>query len=159
MNKNSLSSLLVILASLFFLSFKVKQKTYHFECASLAADGYVELRIWDQNKCSSYSLDQACKDGIHAILYAGISSSNGCASQPPILSTPQESDNFRKIERSFFSKKGKWVDFSRSSGITKKPEVNSFPSNCSGHNVLISKNQLRKFLEDQKIIKPLNSNF
>ena len=148
-----------IICSLFFLSFSSNNKNYQTECVSLDSEGYVIIKIWDTKKGAKYKPEQARKDAIHAILYAGISSGNGCTTQPPILNNAEEQENFKSIEKSFFANKGKWTLFTRSSSIETTLPINIGNKNWKVYQVSVAKNELRKYLEEQKIIKSLNKGF
>ena len=151
--------LLTVLISLFLLSFTFSNQSYQTECLSLDIDGYITFKIWDTKKAAKYSFDQARKDAIHAILYSGISGGNGCATQPPILSKIQEQENFKSIEKSFFAKRGKWSMYTRSSATETTLPANLGIKNWKVYQISVSKNELRKYLEEQKIIKSLNNGF
>jgi hypothetical protein len=150
---------ILALSSLMLLSFAYNNRNYQTDCVSLETDGYVTIKIWDTKKGAKYKPEQARKDAIHAILYSGNSGSNGCTTQPPILNKSEEQENFKSIEKSFFAKKGKWSMFTRSSATETKLPANLGIKNWKVYQVSISKNELRKYLEEQKIIKSLNNGF
>jgi hypothetical protein len=106
-----------------------------------------------------YKPERAKKDAVHAVLYSGIAAGNSCSTQPPILNTQDEQDKFSKIIKRFFSRRGAWALFTRSSisEVTSSSLVNN--SNCKVYQVFISKNNLRKYLEDQNVIKSINHGF
>ena len=112
-----------------------------------------------KKKGAKYNSEQARKDAIHAILFSGISGGNGCTTQPPILNKTEELENFKTIEKSFFSKKGTWSMFTRSSTSESTLPANLGIKNWKVYQVSISKNELRKYLEEQKIIKSLTNGF
>ena len=141
-------------------SFGIKNnRTYQTECVTLETDGYVTIKIWDTKNGAKYELEQARKDAIHAILFSGVSGGKGCATQPPILNKTEEQENFKSIEKSFFSKKGKWSMFTRSSSTESTLPDSLGLKNWKVYQVSISKNELRKYLEDQKIIKSPTNGF
>ena len=141
-------------------SFIIKSSVnYQTECVTIENDGYITIKIWDIIKGARYKPEQARKDAIHAILYSGISSSNGCNTQVPMLNTINDQVKFMEIEKAFFSKNGKWSFFTRSS-TTETTLPNRLGSkNWKVYQVSISKNELRKYLEGQKIIKALDNGF
>ena len=107
-------------------------------------------------KPTEFNIESACKDAIKAVLYSGYSSTN-CPTQKPLLKESADIDNFKKIESDFFSSKGKWKTFIRNSldidnVKTEKKTIKEF-------NIMVNKDQLRKYLEEQKIIKSLNTGF
>lgn len=148
-----------LLITPFLVSFSNNFKNYQTECVTLEADGYITIKIWDTQKGSRYKSNKAKKDALHAILFSGISGGNGCSTQPPILNKSEEQENFKKIEKRFFAKKGKWILFTRSSATESTLPTNLGVKNWKVYQVSISKNELRKYLEEQKIIKSLTNGF
>jgi hypothetical protein len=159
MIKSILQSLIITLGFILLSSFIITKIAYQTECFSVESDGYVIVKIWDTKKGEKYNLEQARKDAIHAILFSGISAGKGCSTQPPILNKTEEQENFKKIEKSFFAKKGKWSMFTGSSSTETTLPENLGVNNWKVYQVSISKNELRKFLEEQNIIKSLNNGF
>jgi hypothetical protein len=92
-------------------------------------------------------------------LYSGISGGNGCSTQPPLLNTSEEQTNFKKIEQNFFARNGKWSIYTRSSATETTLPTNIGIKNWKVYQVSVSKNELRKYLEEQKIIKSLSNGF
>lgn len=149
-----------LISALFILySFSSTNISYQTECFSTDSDGYVIIKIWNTKKGKKYKSNQARKEAIHAILYSGISQGNGCNTQTPILNKSEEQDSFKNIESTFFSNKGEWSRFTRSSTIETTLPVNLGLKNWKVYQVAISKNELRKFLEERKIIKSLSNGF
>lgn len=159
MIKYKLPIFLLTISSLILLSFATNSRTYQTECVTIDTDGYFIIKIWDTQKGSKYKAEQARKDAIHAILFSGISGGNGCATQPPILNKLEEQINFKNIENTFFAKNGKWSMFTRSSATETTLPASLGAKNWKVYQVYISKNELRKYLEEQKIIKSLNNGF
>ncbi len=156
---NFFKTLFIAACTVLFFGFAAPKYSYQTECVSLETDGYLTIKIWDTNKASKYKPEQARKDAIHALLYSGVSGSNACTTQPPILSKTEEQENFKNIEKSFFAKNGKWAMYTRSSAPESTLPANLGTKNWKVYQVSVSKNELRKYLEDQKIIKSLNSGF
>lgn len=159
MRNNRYSIWILALSNLMLLSFASNNRNYQTECVTIETDGYITIKIWDTKKGAKYKPEQARKDAIHAILFSGISGGNGCTTQPPILNKTEEQENFKPIEKSFFAKKGKWSMFSRSSATESTLPAILGNKNWKVYQVSISKNELRKYLEEQKIIKSLTNGF
>jgi len=159
MVRKFVKKIIIVFSSLILLSFAVSSRNYQTECVTIESDGYVTIKIWDTKKGVKYKAEQARKDAIHSILFSGISGGKGCAMQPPVLNKSEEQENFKKIEKSFFKKKGKWSIYTRSSNLETTLPSNLGMKNWKVYEVSISKNELRKYLEDQKIIKSLNNGF
>jgi hypothetical protein len=149
-------TLIVIIFSSFG---KNNNRNYKTECLTIETEGYVTIKIWDTQKGSKYNSEQARRDAVDAILFSGISGSNVCTTQPPILNKIEELENFKNIEKSFFAKKGKWSNFTRSASTETTLPVNLGVKNWKVYQVSISKNELCKYLEEQKIIKSLTNGF
>jgi hypothetical protein len=158
MNSNIIKMIIVI-SSLMQLSFIAKNRTYQTECVTNETDGYVTLKIWDTKKGGNYKPEQARRDALYAILFSGISGSSGCTTQPPILNKAEEQNKFKLIERSFFAKNGKWSIFTRSSSTETTLPSTLGVKNCKVYQISVSKNELRKYLEEQKIIRSLTNGF
>jgi hypothetical protein len=159
MTAKVLQVIFIAICSIMLLSFVGNNRNYQTECVSVDKDGYVTIKIWDTKKGSKYIAGQARKDAIHAILFSGISGANGCATQSPVLNKSEDQNNFKSIEKSFFSKKGKWSMFTRSATTETSLPASLGTKNWKVYQVSISKKELRKYLEDQKIIKSLNNGF
>lgn len=140
-------------------TFAQKQFAYQVECVSVENSGSISVNIWNTKKGKKYSQLQARKDAIHAILFSGVTGSNGCINQKPILATPESIEAFKKIERDFFSKKGAWSKFTRDASTTTTLPKMVGEENWKVYQVSISKDLLRKYLEEHKIIKSLNTGF
>ncbi|MEI8203196.1 MAG: hypothetical protein WCH34_09310 [Bacteroidota bacterium] len=152
----------LILTALLFLtglSFAQKQFDYQVECVSVENSESVSIRIWNTKLGKKYAPEQARKDAILAILFSGVPGNNGCIAQNPMLSNNDETEKFNKIKDNFFSKKGNWANCTREATIeTTKPESIGDKS-WKVYQVSVSKNILRKYLEEYKIIKSLNTGF
>jgi hypothetical protein len=157
--RSILLSLVLMLETIVLVSFTSNKRTFQTECISIQVDGSIALKIWDTQKGDKYTFEQSRKDALHAILYSGIIGAAGCSTQPPILDETEEQENFKTIEKSFFSKKGEWSIFTRNSTTQTTLPSSIGDENWKVYQVLVSKNELRKYLEEQKIIKPLNNGF
>jgi len=149
-------TILYIFTMILLLSCGPKKELYNIECISIENEGYVKLKLLNYKNPTEFDLESASKNAIKAILYSGYSSTD-CQTQKSILKETADIDNFKKIENNFFSSNGKWKTFVR----------NSFDSNNIKKDrtenkefiIMVNKDQLRKYLEEQKIIKSLNTGF
>lgn len=159
MNKISVYVLITLVTSFTLLSFSKSNRYYQVECMSIETDGYITIKIWHTKKGAKYKPEQARKDALHAILYSGIAGGASCSTQIPILNKVEEQENFRSIEKSFFSKGGKWSLYTRSAVTETTLPANIGVNNWKVYQVSISKNELRKYLEEKKIITSLTNGF
>jgi len=157
--KNKIYYLLLISVILVLGSFKTNNTQYLVECNSLATSGYVDLIVWNPKKGKCYKFKKAQKDALHALLYSGIAGSKNCQTQKAILNTPKEIENFKKVETTFFSRKGDWKRFTVASQVDNPiVELNS-NTKSKVYKVMVLKEDLRVYLEEKKIIDPLNKGF
>jgi hypothetical protein len=127
-----------------------------YECQGIK-DGSIELVVWSTKKSNKYSLQQAQKDALMAVIKTSISSKN-CQNQPPLIKDEEAVSYFKSIQKKFFSKNGDWKMFvSNSEELTSN--LNQSESQPKKYKVLVLKSELRKYLENKNIIKPLNSGF
>lgn len=138
--------------TLCLVAFSTFNYSYQIECISIENDGYITLKIWNSKQGKNYKSEQARKNAVHAILFSGVPpSTNSCITQKPMLADLKAQKNFERIEKDFFGKNGAWSKYTRMSETQNALH--------KVYQVTIAKNLLRKDLEDQKIIKPLNSGF
>ncbi len=154
-----MNSFIVLLVSVSFVSFVTKTTNYQIECISIENDGSIILNIWDPIKGSKYKLQQAQINAVHCILYSGISNTNNCTNQPALLRNDEERRAFQKIEKGFFSKSGAYLNFARNSTRSTIIPQKLGNKHWIVYQVTISKNELRKYLEEQKITQPLTKGF
>lgn len=155
-NKNLL---FLVISLITLMSFSKSSNTYQTECLSIQTDGYAVMKIWDTKSGKNYKPEQSRKDAVHALLFSGISGSEDCTTQEPLLKKTEDIENFQKIEKEFFSKNGKWMLYTRSSSIETTLPKNIGDKNWKVFQVAISRDELKKYLENKKIIKSLNTGF
>lgn len=130
------------------------QKNVQFACKSIAGES-ITIEIWKTKK-KKYKHREAQKDAIYIVLFNGIPSSENCSGQKPLLNDKPAINKFKEIEKEFFAGSGPWIKFSLNGNYHE--EIQSQENNRI-HIISVNKNQLRKYLEQEKIIKPLNSIF
>lgn len=157
--RTKVQQILVIVVSCFLLSFSISKRNYQTECVAIESNGFITIKIWDSKRGSRYKIEQARKDAIHAVLYSGIAGNRGCTTQYPILNNSKNQENFKKIEKDFFSRNGKWSTFTQSASVETTLPANLGSRNWKVYQVSVSKNNLRKFLEEQNIINTLTKGF
>lgn len=149
--------LLVLSIGFLFAFTKTSPHQFQTECVSQNVDGYIVFKIWNPSKCKSYKFKKAQKDGIYAVLFNGISGIYGCQTLQPILNSEVEINKFKSIEKSFFAKNGEWPHYVTNNMVEKVELKNN--KMVRVFELSIAKDNLRKYLEDQNIIKALNNGF
>ena len=150
---------LILILSLALFTNAFSQSNYQYECISIKDDGYITFKIWNPQKGKNYKFNQARKDAIYAILVSGVPSNENCASQKPLLQNQEGIEKFRDVEKEFFDNKGVWETFTRSSEIETTMPVSLGKKEWKVYQVSVSKNLLRKYLEEKNIVKPLKTGF
>jgi hypothetical protein len=151
-----IKNLLKTICFCLYISCGAQKELYSLECISIENEGYVKLKIGNYVKPNEFNIESAGKNAIKAVLYSGYSSTK-CQTQKPILKQSSEIENFKKIEHIFFSANGKWKTFVRNSLDSNNLETDNKVN--KEFVIMVSKDQLRKYLEEQKIIKSLNTGF
>lgn len=94
MNMNKFNSIVkqvfILIGLTIIFPYSYIKSSYQTEVVTLETDGYVTMKIWNTKTGASYKSEQARKDAVHAILYAGISGGNGCSTQMPIVNKSEE---------------------------------------------------------------------
>lgn len=150
---------LAIISTLIFSSCSTKKNAIQTECFSIQTSGYVTVSIWNPTKGSSYKLTNARKDAVRSLLFSGLSGSKNCQTQPKILRSISEEENFSKIQKDFFSNGGDWSKFTRSSSLNDLSTKSIENPNWKVYNIEIAKQDLRLYLEKKEVIKSLSNGF
>ncbi len=130
---------------------------YAAECESVERDGRITIIIWRTSRGALYAPHQAQRDAIHAILFAGISGET-CLSQGPLLDGTEEMENFEEVQESFWGNDGVWSRYTAScTSVTHFDEQGDKSGKV--YQVTVLKDELREYLEEQRIIKKLTDGF
>lgn len=146
----------LILMTMSLISCGAKKELYNIECISIENQGYIKLKVIDYKNPSKLNIENASKDAIKAVLYSGYSSTN-CQTQRPLLKETAETEKFKKIENKFFSENGIWKTYVRNS--LDASNIKTDKKDNKYFYIMVNKDGLRKYLEEQKIIKSLNTGF
>jgi hypothetical protein len=157
MKNHRLTKLIVLLTVI--MSFTKIDNYYQTECISVETNAYITLKIWNTKSGKKYKIENARKDAIHALLYSGIAGINGCATQKPLLINNESIEKFKKLENDFFSNNGIWSQFTRSASTTSALPLSLSSKNWKVYQISISKDALKKYLEEKSIINSLNTGF
>jgi len=133
--------------------------TYNVNGISFEGDGYLNIEIWNVNEGTGYEPEQALKDALHNILYFGVLSNNKFTAQKPLLLTMENREKFKRIENDFYRDDGDWSKFVRMSSTQSASTLNLNQNEVKMYQVSISKDLLRKYLEEQNILSPITKGF
>lgn len=132
-----------------------KGLSYEIKCAGNGQQGYylVEVTAYVDSK-ADVKIDNVKKCAVHGVLFKGFSGENGCKAQKPILSATQEqqyADFFNSFFKSDYLSYVSVVDPTvKTTKVGKQYAITS--------TLQVSKDELRKALEDAGIARKLGFN-
>jgi hypothetical protein len=135
---------------------------YELQCIGTGAQGTYLLKVWSYSKKPDVAIEQAKKNAVHGVLFKGFSGSGAGCTQRPLTNNPnleQEKDIFFK---DFFANGGKYLKFVNLTGdgsVSPADRKKVGKEYKIGVAVSVSKDLLRKDLEDAGILKSLGSGF
>ena len=119
--------------------------------------GTYAIRVWSYYKNAKMPLEVAKRNAVHAVIFKGVPAGNGAASQPPL-----KTDAVTASDSVFFGNffQGEYQDYINSvaSGSLRILKLRAREYKI-GYVVSVAKDNLRKYLEDQGVIKGLSSGF
>lgn len=151
--------IVAILLFFAFIPFAQSQSLYQNECTEISNDGHITLKIWNPEKGKKYKMEDAQKDAIRVILYNGIASNDQCVSQKPLLQNEKEKSYFERISKEFFKTNGNWQSYIHSSNLENALPDKVGEKNWNVYHISVDRTMLKKYLEEQEVIKPLNTGF
>jgi hypothetical protein len=140
---------LFTILSLFFLT-SFRPSSFEVLCKAITGNGITQLQLSNSQLGSKYKEEMAKKDALKAILYSGV---NGCGRLNALLRDSESLSQFKKIEKSFFSKKGEWLKY------TRQDPGNNAGQSIGQYIIVVDVPMLRRDLESKNIIKALNHGF
>lgn len=161
--------LLVLALAMTQLCFANKQKKadaetdkfrYDLEYARPSGDGVCQVKVWSYSKKSRIAAEQCRKNAVHGIIFKSYSTGDGTtASQRPLVKDPSVQQEKSEFFEEFFSDGGPYRQFVSAVTDGSQEIVKDGKQYKVGVVVTVSKDQLRKYLESQGIIRSLGSGF
>lgn len=138
---------------------ETEQFRYDLEYVKPGGDGMSLVKVWSYSKRSRVAAEQCRKNAVHGILFKGYAAGAGTASQRPLVREPNGVNEHAAFFETFFGDGGNYRQFV--SEVTDgSMEVRKVGKQYKvGVVVTVSKDQLRKYLESQNIIRGLASGF
>lgn len=155
----------VLLALLcFLLPFTVEAKKekplkYDIECAGTGGDGtyLVKVTVY-ASKRNGVTDDMLRKGAVHGVIFRGFKGTDGCISQKPLAKSPTVEQQKADFFKAFFAENGPFMTYAllvkgsvESARVAKEYAVSAVVS--------VSKDLLRKDLEDAGVIRGLSGAF
>ena len=137
----------------------VSVRQYEVETLGVGVDGTYLIKVTDYFKTTDEKLylDGLKKDAVHCVIYNGVPAGNGSMKQPALMTNDTRIEGNEKALNDFFEQK-LYLDFinsvvNSSKTITKIKGSKDYKISVG---ISVNKDELRKYLIDNDIIKPLN---
>lgn len=133
---------------------------YDIEYARPAGDGMCQVKVWSYSKKSRIAAEQCRKNAVHGIIFKGYAATDGTSvSQRPLVKDPNIQNEKADFFEAFFLDDGPYRQYV--SAVTDGSEeiMKVGKQYKVGVVVTISKDQLRKYLESQGVVRSLGSGF
>ena len=162
-----LSSLIVVFFLVFFLpaplcAQNVEQnidRRYDIICEGNGVEGTYLVRVWVYANKQNLKPEQIRKYAIHGVIFKGITGSSKCNGQKPLAKSLSVEEENKKYFDEFFEKKNAYLNFATIiEGTFERVKVTKRQYKI-GAVVSVSKDQLRKQLETDGIIRGLSTGF
>lgn len=137
------------------------QVSYNYEiyCQGVGSQGSNLLKVYSYAGNMDKAALQAKHYAVHGVLFKGFAGGNGCNTQPPMV-TPEEQNTHKAFFDNFF--KGdyeRFVYLSNDGSVSPKDRVKVGGQYKVGVIVSVNKNELRKYLESEGVIKKIGNIF
>ena len=134
-------------------------KQYHVETMGVGNDGTYLIKVTNYFKTADERtyLEGLKKDAVHCVIYHGIPAGNGSIKQPALLNSDTKVEGNEEALNNFFEQ-GLYNNYINSIVNSSKTIVKMKDSKDYKISVTLSvnKDELRQYLIDNNIIKPLN---
>ena len=137
------------------------EPNYQLECISTSNDGNYIVKVWVMTSNAKKANELAKKYAVHGIIFRGLTANKGCSAEKPLVDSPSVEKEKSDFFKTFFENKGKYLEYVSGTNDAKaEPEIIKNKSGTKiGIIVTVAKEQLRKALVHEGIIKSLNSGF
>ena len=158
-----LSSLIILLfLSTSLCAQNVEQnidRRYDIICEGNGVEGTYLVRVWVYANKQNLKPEQIRKYAIHGVIFKGITGSSKCNAQKPLAKSLSVEEENEKYFDEFFEKKNAYLNFATIvEGTFERVKVTKRQYKI-GAVVSVSKDQLRKQLETDGVIRGLSTGF
>lgn len=146
------------LSSLFYMASCHSAQNYSYEmhCLGVGSEGSSLLKVYSYASTQKKAIEQAKKDAVHGILFKGLVGGSGCYNQPALVK-PEELQAHESFFKNFFESGDylRYVNLSSDGTVSAKDRLKVGNQYKIGIAVSVQKDALRKYLEEQGVIKKL----
>ncbi|MCF8463540.1 MAG: hypothetical protein K9G41_01760 [Flavobacteriales bacterium] len=136
---------------------------YELEVVNEGAQGTYLIKIWSYSKKPQVAFEQAKKNAVHGIVFKGYTGAGRIKGQKALVQDPSAEITHEAFFKEFFADNGKYMKFVQlttdgaiAPGDIMKAGKKEYKV---GIVVAVNKDDLRNYLESEKIIRGLSSGF
>lgn len=134
-------------------------RRYDIICEGNGVEGTYLVRVWVYANKQNLKPEQIRKYAIHGVIFKGITGSSKCNGQKPLAKSLSVEEENKKYFDEFFEKKNAYLNFATIvEGTFERVKVTKRQYKI-GAVVSVSKDQLRKQLETDGVIRGLSTGF
>lgn len=133
---------------------------YEIVSAGVGTEGNALIKVYSYARNKNKAIELGKKNAVHGILFKGVPGGSGSYTQPPLVKPDQQAAH-ADFFKSFF-KNGEYLRYVKvsSDGIISPKDMMQVGKEFKiGIVFVVSKSELRKYLESNGIIKSLGSMF
>jgi hypothetical protein len=135
---------------------------YEIEAVNTGIQGTYLIKVWSYSAKPEVAIEQAKKNAVHGIIFKGFAGKQGIPGQNPLATNSSIEKEKSSFFNEFFMDGGKYmkyVNLSNDGSVAAEDRLRIGREYKIGVLVSVNVTQLRKFLEDERIIKSLSSGF
>lgn len=135
---------------------------YELEVVNEGAQGTYLIKIWSYSRKPQVAIEQAKKNAVHGIVFKGYTGAGRLKGQKPLVQDPSAEETHKAFFEEFFADNGKYMKYVQltTDGAIAPGDIMKVGKEYKvGIVVAVSKDELRKYLESEKIIRSLSSGF
>ncbi len=137
---------------------------YELDCMSTGKQGTYLVKVWSYSKKPQLAIEKAKRNAVHGVIFKGFAAGKqGCKSQKPLARNSNLESEQSSYFKTFFGEGGKYMKFvtaSNDGAIAAGDRLKvSKKMYKIGIVISVNKDELRKTLEQDGIIKGLASGF
>ena len=141
---------------------EVNNWRYEVEAVQQGVQGTYLIKVWSYSKKPDLAIEQSKKNAIHGIIFKGYAGKDAVQGQKPLTNNSNLENEKAAFFKPFFADGGKYMKFvatSNDGAVAAEDRIKVGNEFKIGVVVSVNVSLLRKYLEDEGIVKSLNSGF
>lgn len=135
---------------------------YEIEAIEVGLQGTCLVKVWSYSKKPTVAAAQAAKNAVHGVIFKGIPGKDRIPGKKPLVANASVESQYADFFKTFFADGGpymKYVTLTNNGAIEGGDVMKVGKEYKVGVNVSVNNSELRKALEEQGVVKKLNSGF